>query len=1185
MRIRYGASIVSIVALVFFASFAAIPTQAETTAFQFSKNLQLRDAGPDVRLLQQYLNAQGFLVAQSGPGSAGSETLTFGLRTYRALVSYQEVHNLPATGFFGPLTRATVTAISSAGSTPSNTSTNPSGSSQQSGSSNAQSLAPTSSQQTIPLSPPSVSLTFGGGGEGGGGGGSSNSVTSIPDTTPPVVTSISSGTPGQTSTTITWTTDENANSQVNYGTTSAYGATTTLNSALASSHSVVVSGLTATTTYHYRVRSSDASGNLSVSSDQTFTTASMPDTTPPSVSLTVPSTGSTVSGSSVTLTATAFDNVAVANVQFKVDTANIGPAITSSPYTTSWNSTGVSDGSHTLYAVAEDTSGNYATSSISVTVDNTPPVISAIASSTAQTTATVTWTTNEAATSQVVYGATSAYGSATSSASLITSHSIGVTGLTASTLYHYAVVSTDGQGNTATSSDQTFSTTALSFVLDFTQGSLPAGVTASGGANTTRVNASGNIVAATAPRFDYTWAGASRGLLVEPSRQNVLTHSEDLSNAAWSKSHVAATANAGASPDGGNHAANVYSTNSAFPEIYQHPNTGTQWTQTIYAKANGASWVIAALGSGAGIAWFNLSTCAVGTIGNAHYVAWVETVSNGFCRIGVTGDTTTSLGYVIWGPVDGDNTTTGTPSGTNGVLFWGAQAVPNEVPYSFPILGPPYGTPGIGPSSYIPATGSSAVTTTADVITFTVPAWVGVLKYTFDDGSVQSTLVPGGSTVTLTGNTQTNSANSASVVLRGTRIKRVDGSAPLPTFDYAVNFFPIYGQSLTVGNYGPYIESAQSYDNLMFTDGMRPQYEYPGDTDAQRYAGFVPAVEGPTPVSNYETPATAAGDMIKQLILSENGIAYTSQNYQMLLSTPGYGAQTILQLSKGGANNSYSRLASVQPTYGLSDATAASKTFAMQAVGLGQGENDYLSGTTRSAWAATAAALIKNVNDDVQLITGQPNPIPLIMYQVATHKVGGSSTPTIALAQTDLAASNPLAYVAMPMYLFPYHDDNNFHTTPIGTRWFGGYLGIAYKRIVIDKQNGVDHPKWQPLQPVSSSWSGSTLTVTMHVPVGNLVLDTTQVSMNTNYGFELFDSGGSPVAISSVSVSGNQVTIVAASNAAGGSLHYAWSGTDNSGTNGPRGNLRDQQGDTITFMIQGTPYRMDNWCVIFALAV
>jgi hypothetical protein len=88
------------------------------------------------------------------------------------------------------------------------------------------------------------------------------------------------------------------------------------------------------------------------------------DTTPPTVSLTVPSSGATVSGPSVTLTATASDNVAVANVQFKVDGTNIGSAITARPYTTTWNSTGVTDGSHTLQAVARDTSGNYATSTL-----------------------------------------------------------------------------------------------------------------------------------------------------------------------------------------------------------------------------------------------------------------------------------------------------------------------------------------------------------------------------------------------------------------------------------------------------------------------------------------------------------------------------------------------------------------------------------------------------------------------------------------------------------------------------------------------------------------------------------------------------------------------------------------------------------------------------------------------------
>src|SRR6185437_4557096 len=84
----------------------------------------------------------------------------------------------------------------------------------------------------------------------------------------------------------------------------------------------------------------------------------------------------------------------VASVQFKVDSTNIGSAITSSPYTTTWNSTGVSDGTHTLYAVAEDTSGNYATSSESVTLDNTAPTtptnVSAVATSLSEL--DVSWT-------------------------------------------------------------------------------------------------------------------------------------------------------------------------------------------------------------------------------------------------------------------------------------------------------------------------------------------------------------------------------------------------------------------------------------------------------------------------------------------------------------------------------------------------------------------------------------------------------------------------------------------------------------------------------------------------------------------------------------------------------------------------------------------------------------------------
>jgi len=101
-----------------------------------------------------------------------------------------------------------------------------------------------------------------------------------------------------------------------------------------------------------------------------------PDTTPPAVSFNSPAGGSTVSGK-VTLSASATDNVAVASVQFKVDNVNIGQPVTASPYAIAWDTTGVANGSHMLYAVAQDTSGNLASTAIAVTVNNqaaaTPP--------------------------------------------------------------------------------------------------------------------------------------------------------------------------------------------------------------------------------------------------------------------------------------------------------------------------------------------------------------------------------------------------------------------------------------------------------------------------------------------------------------------------------------------------------------------------------------------------------------------------------------------------------------------------------------------------------------------------------------------------------------------------------------------------------------------------------------------
>ena len=177
---------------------------------------------------------------------------------------------------------------------------------------------------------------------------------------------------------VSWSTSAAANSAVDYGKSTSYGSTTPVSSTMVTSHQVAVSGLATGTLYHFRVRSTDAKGNNASSGDMTFATAG--DTTPPTVSITSPAANATLTGS-VTVTANATDNVAVASVQFKVDNANTGPAITATPYSYSLNTTNLSNGNHVLTAVAADTSGITATSSqVAVNVNNNVATVPSITS-------------------------------------------------------------------------------------------------------------------------------------------------------------------------------------------------------------------------------------------------------------------------------------------------------------------------------------------------------------------------------------------------------------------------------------------------------------------------------------------------------------------------------------------------------------------------------------------------------------------------------------------------------------------------------------------------------------------------------------------------------------------------------------------------------------------------------------
>jgi Domain of unknown function (DUF1929)/Bacterial Ig domain/Glyoxal oxidase N-terminus/Carboxypeptidase regulatory-like domain/SdrD B-like domain/Kelch motif len=91
---------------------------------------------------------------------------------------------------------------------------------------------------------------------------------------------------------------------------------------------------------------------------------------PPTVSMTAPAPGALVSGP-VTISAMASDPISVTGVQFLLDGASLGTAVTTPPYSMTWNSTTTSDGPHSLAAAATDSVGLSTTSTpVEITVDN-----------------------------------------------------------------------------------------------------------------------------------------------------------------------------------------------------------------------------------------------------------------------------------------------------------------------------------------------------------------------------------------------------------------------------------------------------------------------------------------------------------------------------------------------------------------------------------------------------------------------------------------------------------------------------------------------------------------------------------------------------------------------------------------------------------------------------------------------
>ena len=196
------------------------------------------------------------------------------------------------------------------------------------------------------------------------------------------------------------------------------------------------------------------------------------------------------------------------------------------------------------------------------------------------------------------------------------------------------------------------------------------------------------------PRLD--WSGSCPSLLLEPSRTNLVTNSEYITQPVNGTN----TYNQGISPEGVNNAVK-YTADSTFPNIRFSGisiTAGTQYTFSCFVKYVGYQWMYINFNAGftndfTDDCWFDVQNGLVGTIGSSITNESIEDYGNGWYRISATSAaTSTGTGQIRLHNTGGDNVNT-LPSNETGLhnLIYGAQ-LEQDATY---------------PTSYIPTYGVS----------------------------------------------------------------------------------------------------------------------------------------------------------------------------------------------------------------------------------------------------------------------------------------------------------------------------------------------------------------------------------------------------------------------------------------------------------------------------------------------
>lgn len=224
-----------------------------------------------------------------------------------------------------------------------------------------------------------------------------------------------------------------------------------------------------------------------------------------------------------------------------------------------------------------------------------------------------------------------------------------------------------------------------------------------------------------------------------------------------------------------------------------------------------------------------------------------------------------------------------------------------------------------------------------------------------------------------------------------------------------------------------------------------------------------------------------------------------------------------------------------------------------------------------------------DLNRDIKKITGQAVDVRLICYQTNAVSRGDKfkadsfncEESRVPHGQMELIRDDTLFWASGPTYPFAFAREA-IHIDGAGQN----RLGRLAARSALGIIRGERH--FQGLVPLSTKVLGNNVQILFNVPCPPLRLDTIQVKRVANYGFSVITPNNKDI-VTQVHLVDSIVILTCSKSPLGCKVRYAINGEHmKSGyKRGPRGNLRDSQGDCLSANVAGHIYPLHNWCYQF----